>query len=173
MFVQGMQGTLNLCCHAALFPLPVEQKPQFTSRTRPGNTSTDLSRGAARSLALPSSFSPTSRPSPSQPLRSKAWRRCRDPPSTAPDRGGAFRLPGPPRAHAHPLCVPGTLRDPFPPHSSVGRATPPSHPVLAEEHRGPSRGAARARDAAVPGCGAALARRGLGGGAERGGVRGG
>lgn len=38
--------------------------------------------------------------------------------------------------------------------------------------RSPSRGAARARDAAVPGCGAALALRGLGGGAERGGVRG-
>lgn len=86
---------------------------------------------------------------------------------------GAFGLRGPGAAHAHALCVPGTLRDPFPSLSFLDRVTPPnpSHPVLAEEHLAVP--PARARDAAVPGCGAALARRGLGGGAERGGVRGG
>lgn len=78
-------------------------------------------------------------------------------------------------AHAHSVGVQGTLGDPFPsPFSWIARLPQTLPTPLSPRRTSPSLTRRRSGlDAAVPGCGAALARRGLGGGAERGGVRGG
>lgn len=59
----------------------------------------------------------------------------------------------PGRAHAHSLCAPGTLRDPFPPLSFLDRASAPSPPAssrprssaqsLTRRRSGPGRGGTR------------------------------
>lgn len=65
----------------------------------------------------------------------------------------AFGLPGPGAAHAHALCVPGTLSDPFPSLSFPDRATPQTLPTpfsprstsqsLTRCRSGPGRGGTR------------------------------
>lgn len=72
-----------------------------------------LTSGAAAGGRPPhTSSGPTSRPSSSQPMGSRACGR-----------------PGPGRAHAHSPRVPGTLRDPFPSLSFLGRAAPRTLPT--------------------------------------------
>jgi hypothetical protein len=173
-----MQVTFNLCCHMpysrSRWKRSLKECAILNSHpVHRGSSTLTLAEQQPVSHSSHSSFSPISSPSSSQPMGKH--RTIRVTPGTPPDGGGAFSRRVPDRAHAHSLGVPGTLSDPFPsPFSWIARL-PQTLPIPLSL-RSTSQFLTRRRsglDAAVPGCGAALARRGLGGGAERGGVRGG
>lgn len=134
-------------------------------------------------FSLTSSAPPPPR---SRPLPRSQWdvacqqESIQEPHPLRPFKLGRFFLNGP-RACAVLPCREETLGDRFPflsfPYPATLRNA--SHPLTAEaplprfQSQSPRKGFAPALGAAVPGCGAALAWRGLCGGAERGGERGG